>query len=354
MSPIRPQLAVLVGRFQPFHNAHLALLQHALTLAPRCVVVIASAHQARTPKTPFTWAERAEMIRLALTDEQRERVQFLPVRNHYDESRWVKSVKAGVAALHPDVQGADITLVGHFKDATSAYLRRFAGWSLTAVARQPGISGTQLRDVYYAASDDELPAALSALVSQAPASTLAFLRAWAMLPFRAAMTQEWRMLRDYHAAWACAPYPPVFVTVDAVVRCAGHVLLIQRGMAPGRGLWAVPGGFIEQRETVYQSCVRELAEETHLHLLDDTLRQCLRATAVFDHPDRSQRGRIITHAHFFDLGERELPEVRADDDAQAVAWVPMAQLSAMEDQFHDDHFHMLDHFLGLTGAPASS
>ncbi len=60
---------MLVGRFQPFHNAHLALLRRALEIAPHCVVVIGSAHQARTPKNPFTWAERAEMIRLALKPE---------------------------------------------------------------------------------------------------------------------------------------------------------------------------------------------------------------------------------------------------------------------------------------------
>ena len=65
---------------------------------------------------------------------------------------------------------------------------------------------------------------------------------------------------------------------------------------------------------------------------------------------RSQRGRTITHAHHFDLGDRELPEVRADDDAASVEWVPVAQLAAMEDRFFDDHFHMLDHFLGLTRA----
>jgi bifunctional NMN adenylyltransferase/nudix hydrolase len=354
MATANPQLAVLVGRFQPFHCAHLALLQRALALAPQCVVVIGSAHQARTPKNPFTWAERAEMIRLALTDDERARLQFLPVRDHYDEARWLQAVRAGVAALHPAVPNASITLVGHLKDATSTYLRGFAGWTLTAVPRLPGAGGTQVRDAYYAATEDDLPATLGALVSQAPASTIAFLRAWAALPFRAALAVEWQMLRDYHAAWASAPYPPVFVTVDAVVRCAGQVLLIQRGAAPGRGLWAVPGGFIEQRETAYQSALRELAEETHLHLLEDTMRQCLRATAVFDHPDRSQRGRTITHAHFFDLGERELPEVRADDDAQAVAWVPEAQLRAMEDQFHDDHFHMLDHFLGLTQPAATA
>ena len=113
-------------------------------------------------------------------------------------------------------------------------------------------------------------------------------------------------------------------------------------------MYAAPGGFIEQRETACQPALRELAEETHLKLLDDTMHRSLRATTVFDHPDRSQRGRTITHAHYFDLGDRELPEVRADDDAQSVEWMPIERLPALEGRFHDDHFHMLDHFLGLT------
>ena len=101
----------------------------------------------------------------------------------------------------------------------------------------------------------------------------------------------------------------------------------------------------------YQSALRELQEETHLTLLDDTMRHALKEVAVFDHPDRSQRGRTITHAHYFDLGERELPEVKAGDDAAQAKWVPIADLAAMEDRFMDDHFHMLDHFLGLTVTP---
>ncbi len=78
------------------------------------------------------------------------------------------------------------------------------------------------------------------------------------------------------------------------------------------------------------------------------LQRALRGVAVFDHPDRSQRGRTITHAHYFDLGDRELPAVTAGDDAQGAQWTPIEQLPGMEDRFHDDHFHMLDHFLGLT------
>jgi bifunctional NMN adenylyltransferase/nudix hydrolase len=140
----------------------------------------------------------------------------------------------------------------------------------------------------------------------------------------------------------------VFVTVDAVVQCAGQVLLIERGHAPGKGLCAVPGGFIEQRETAYQSAIRELKEETHIGLLESSLLMALQEVAVFDHPDRSLRGRTITHAHHFDLGDREPPEVRAGDDAAAADWILIEHLTSMEDRFLDDHFHMLDHFLHLT------
>ena len=156
------------------------------------------------------------------------------------------------------------------------------------------------------------------------------------------------MLRGYREAWAAAPYPPVFVTVDAVLRCQDHVLLIRRAHAPGKGQLAVPGGFIEQRETVWQSCLRELAEETHCNVPDATLRAALQSVAVFDHPDRSQRGRTITHAHYFDLGNAPLPPVQADDDALLAAWVPIAQVPELEAEFFEDHFHMLDHFLHLT------
>jgi bifunctional NMN adenylyltransferase/nudix hydrolase len=349
-------VAVLVGRFQPLHDAHLALLTRALAIAPRCVVVVGSAFQARTPRNPFTWTERAEMIRLALPESQRERVTVLPMRDYYDEARWVESVRDAVNGRLAGEPTQRIALVGHFKDATSNYLGAFPGWKLDSAERLLGPDGSQLRDALFASMPEDahqppqLDAALAAFVDQVPPSTVAFLRAWTALPFFAELAVEWRMLKRYKEAWRAAPYAPTFVTVDAVLQCAGRVLLIRRGKAPGRGLLAVPGGFIEARETTWQSCLRELEEETRLRLLDETMRRSLRSVAVFDHPDRSQRGRTITHAHHFDLGERELPEVRADDDAAAAQWVTIADLATMEDRFFDDHFHMLDHFLGLTSA----
>lgn len=342
--------AVVIGRFQPLHNGHLILLRQALAAAPLCLMVIGSAHQARTPKNPFTWEERAQMIRLAVAPEDRSRLVFVPVRDYYDEARWVAAVRRQVndeLAARGAGPAPAITLVGHFKDATSEYLRGFPGWTLLSAERLPGVDATSLRDALFGATGS-IEAALAALVSVAPASTVNFLRAWAAQPFFADIAEEWRMLRHYREQWASAPYAPVFVTVDAVVRCTGQVLLVQRGQAPGKGLYAVPGGFVEQRETLYQSCLRELREETQLNLLELTMRQCLKEVCVFDHPDRSLRGRTITHAHYFDLGERELPGVTAGDDAQAAHWVPIEKLASLEDRFLDDHFHMLDHFLGLT------
>ena len=337
--------AVCIGRFQLFHDAQLAVLREALTLAPRVAVVIGSAHQARSPRNPFSYEERVQAITLALSPDERGRVTFLPLRDVWDEERWVRSVQDAVARLAGSPR-ARIVLVGHRKDPTSEYLDAFPGWTLHDVGRQGEVHGKALRAALYAAQDIE--PALAAIAGQVPATTLAFLRAWAQLPFLPRLRGEWAELEQEHAKWAMAPYPPVFVTVDAVVRVADRVLLIRRGRAPGKGLLAVPGGFIEQRETAYQSAVRELQEETGFELLPSEMQHALKAVRVFDHPDRSQRGRVITHAFHFDFGERMLPEIAGSDDAAEARWVPIAELPSLEEQFHDDHFHILDCFLGLT------
>jgi len=341
--------AIYIGRFQPVHSGHVALVQRALASAAQVIVLVGSAWQARSPKNPFTWQEREAMLRAALPAADSARVQVLPIRDYYNEAVWVKAVRAAVSALAPE--GSRIGLVGHFKDATSSYLRAFPGWELIHVERQGAIDATAVRDAYFGAATGHAAQALAPLAAQLPAGTQAALERFAATPAYPALQEEWRMLRGYREAWSAAPYPPVFVTVDAVLRCQDQILLIRRAHAPGKGQLAVPGGFIEQRETVWQSCLRELTEETHCGLPEPIMRAALRAVAVFDHPDRSQRGRTITHAHYFDLGNAAMPAVQADDDALEARWVPIDALRGREEEFFEDHFHMLDHFLGLTPRP---
>jgi bifunctional NMN adenylyltransferase/nudix hydrolase len=289
----QPPWAACIGRFQLFHDAQLALVRQALALAPRCAVLIGSAFQARSPRNPFTYQERVETIRLALSDDERRRVDFVAIRDAFDQKRWVAQVQAAMAKLTGS-ERTRVVLVGHRKDPTSEYLRDFPGWPLHDIGRRGEIHAKALRAALF--SGDSLEASLAAIAGQVPASTLAFIRAWAQLPFLARLREEWAELAQEHDKWACAPYPPVFVTVDAVVRIGDQVLLIRRGRAPGKGLLAMPGGFIEQRETAYQSAVRELQEETGFELFPSEMEHALKAVRVFDHPDRSQRGRVITHA----------------------------------------------------------
>lgn len=339
--------AVVIGRFQGLHLGQLALLRDALALAPRVAVVIGSAFHARTPRNPFTWLERAETIRLALSEAERERVVFVPVRDRYDMVRWVTEVHDLVhRALGEDARGP-VALVGHHKDSSSDYLDEFPGWRLVHVALQGDLHSSALRDALFAAAGHPLEPALAALAAMVPSATLDFLRAWTELPCYRELAAEWAVLRAEKAAWESAPYAPVFVTVDALIECAGHVLLIVRGRAPGKGLYALPGGFLEPHETIYRSALRELQEETGLHLLPTEMAHALQGVRVFDHPDRSLRGRVITHAHHFRLAPRTLPEVAGADDAVAARWVPIGELAALEERMHDDHFHILDSFLHL-------
>lgn len=335
--------AVLIGRFQPVHQGHLALVHEALARAPRVFIVVGSACQARSPKNPFTWQERAAMLRECVPETERHRLTVLPIRDHYNEPLWAQAVQQAVAA-HTRPQ-ARIALVGHFKDASSSYLAAFPDWTLIRMQRQGDMDANTIRDAYFGAAPGALDAALSPLAEGVPAATRRWLATFSQTPQYAPLQEEWRMLRDYRASWACAPYPPIFVTVDAVVQCQQQVLLIQRAHAPGKGLWALPGGFLEPHETLWQSCLRELAEETHCELPEPTWRAALQQIRVFDHPDRSQRGRTITHVHCFDLGNTPAPPVRADDDAALATWVPIDQVAPLEEQFFEDHFHLVSQML---------
>ena len=169
--------AIYIGRFEPVHNGHMALLQRALDSARNVIVVMGSAWQARSPKNPFTCHERADMMLEALTETDRARVQVLPMRDYYNEALWVQAVRKGVGQIA--AADAHVGLVGHFKDATSSYLSAFPGWELIHVERQGRIDATAIRDAYFGATPGTVRARLSDLASQMPESTLGFLERFA-------------------------------------------------------------------------------------------------------------------------------------------------------------------------------
>jgi bifunctional NMN adenylyltransferase/nudix hydrolase len=182
--------------------------------------------------------------------------------------------------------------------------------------------------------------------SAVPAGVYAFLREFARGEAFAELVREYRFIQHYRSQFASLPYPPVFVTVDAVVVHSGHILMVKRGAEPGRGLWALPGGFVGPDELLIDACIRELREETRLKLPAPVLRGSIKGQRVFDQPDRSLRGRTITHAYYFEFPGGELPLVKGGDDAAKARWVPLAEFAEMEGHIFEDHHAIANTFLG--------
>ena len=340
--------SLYIGRFQPFHLGHAQMLAHALSVAPRCIVVIGSAHQSPTPKNPFDWETRADMIKGSLTPQDAARVDIVPLRDYYDGERWAQALRDAVQNVAGE--SAQVALISHYKDASSAYLRWFPQWHTVAFARQNAIDGTPLRTRFYdAILHGESPVrALQTIEDALPQGTQKVLANWAAQENLAhEMAQEWQKLCEVRQAWSHSPYDPIFVSVDCVVKCRDHVLLIERDRRPGAGLMALPGGFLEADEFLQDAALRELREETGLTLSFTDADVTLDAVRVFDHPQRSERGRVITHAYAITLQAAALPAVHAGDDARSARWVPTGELPALEARMHNDHFHILDTFLDL-------
>ena len=337
------QLAVCAGRFLLPNAANLALVRAALARAPRGLVFVRRAHMAPSPANPFDSNQRIAMLRAALTDDERLQADFVPLREHWDDQRLLRDMGAAaggehqvswVVAGHAPVEAEDLP----------------TGWTLEHAGGGDGdAQAAAWLEQLYAAEDPMR--GLFALEDNLPPSALSFLRDWIATPVFATVRDDWRQIAHEKRQWSVAPYPVVLVTVDAVVHAGGHVLLIQRGRSPGRGLWALPGGFLEPREPVLHAVLRELVEETGLPLSMREMQQRLKGVRIFDHPERSQRGRIITHTFFFDLGDIAPPPVQGGDDAASAQWVKVAQLPELEARLHDDHFHMLDTFLGVAPRP---
>lgn len=337
---------VFIGRFEPLHNGHLAVARHGLSLARKLIILVGSARKPRSTRNPWNASEREVMIRAALADAG-DRVLFCPLADHlYSETLWVAEVQRTVAEIvHADggEPEAAIGLIGREKDSSSYYLQEFPQWELVDVQHCEVLSATEIRN--YLFSGDE--GAMLMVKANVPVPVHGMLEAFRKnSPAYPQLVREAAFLRQYKEAWSNAPYPPTFVTADAVVVHSGHVLLVRRGAEPGKGLWALPGGFVQQDETVLAACLRELREETRLKLPLPVLKGSIKDQRVFDHPDRSQRGRTITHAFYFEFPGGELPLVRGGDDAEKARWVPISEALAMEEQCFEDHFHILEHFVG--------
>jgi 8-oxo-dGTP diphosphatase len=119
------------------------------------------------------------------------------------------------------------------------------------------------------------------------------------------------------------PYPRPSVTCDAVVFAMRaddlSVLLVQRKDEPFKGMWALPGGFVNENEALDRAVIRELSEETGLSGAR------LEQLGAFGDPGRDPRGHTVTIAWLTFLFSETA--ITAGDDAERAEWHPFRSLA---------------------------
>ncbi len=335
---------VLIGRFQPFHNAHCEIVKRATALTDKLIVVTGSAAQPRTYKNPFTSREREAMIRNATAGLSIWTSINANVDTIYNDQAWAVRVQKIVSDAMYNFKGPGdykIGIIGHKKDDSSFYLDMFPQWTFVNVEEIEPLSAVNIRDLYFKRN-----ANMAFIRGVVPETTFDFLSQFKETPEYEQIIREREFVDTYKKQYASLPYPPIFSTVDAVVIQSGHVLMIRRRAEPGKGLWALPGGYVNANtdKSVEAAMLRELREETKIKVPEPVLKGNIVRSKVFDAVDRSPRGRIITHAFYIQLPDGELPKVKGSDDAEKARWVPIAEVRS-EDCF-EDHYEILQHFLG--------
>ncbi len=118
------------------------------------------------------------------------------------------------------------------------------------------------------------------------------------------------------------------LTVDAVIICENDsIILIKRKKDPYKGLWALPGGFVEYGETVESAVLREVKEETGLEI------KLITIVGVYSDPDRDPRGHTVTIAY---LAKKIGGNLKADTDASKAQYFKKGEISKLKLAFDHD------------------
>ena len=316
-----------IGRFQPAHAGHISDIKIASSQVDRLNILIGSANACRSIKNPWTYQERVDMLRKRLFQEGIENVSFFPVNDYpYNNHRWITEVLAIVDYVSPYApMGSDKNILfGAWKEGND-YLNWFPQLRYRSLPIEGTVNSTDIRIGMMTTEDPSIPSTV--------------------LDDYKFFQKERELFKDY-------PFPETlnFNCSDAVVTCLGHVLLIQRKFAPGRGAWALPGGFRNAKETFLQCAVRELREETNLRVPERVLLGSVKSSKLYDNPNRSYGIPRNTLAVHFDIAPDagvSLPRANGADDASKAVWVPLNE-AVNTYTMYDDHSDIIQELTGVS------
>jgi len=134
-------------------------------------------------------------------------------------------------------------------------------------------------------------------------------------------------------------------TVDLIVRKGNLILLEQRGREPFKGMRCLPGGHVDYGETVEETALRELREETSVQA------KLVGILGVFSDPKRDPRGQRVTVVFVADWIDGDPV---GGDDAKEAEWVNEAELQHPDLPLAFDHALILRDYFGWKKFPTET
>lgn len=322
--------AVCAG-LHPQAQGDVDLLTGLLSSTDRVIVLFDGANRSRSSHLhPFTPLERMEMLSTLFPEEIRSgRLLYNGLDiEPYDGRKQIEAVRLALARLNVQWDAPDLVGIVPLDRRKRRIERLLLGFKKSEATLTTTV---ELKSLYGRAA------------AGVPKAVRPFLKKWKETEAFHLLAKEAKFCAAYKKAWGRSPYPPTFVAADAVVECGGKLLLIKRANPPFQDLQALPGGFVDQDEPLFNTVLREASEETGIP--EDLLRQYFVSTRTFDDPDRDPRGRFISKAFLFRIPE-PAPTVVAGDDAKEAEWIPFRTLHPS--MFAFDHWNIVCEMLDVT------
>lgn len=330
--------AVVIGRFQPFHKGHQHLVNEALDRAKNVHIFVTS-YDYRTFKNPFSFQEIKSWLQVLFCDYKDRLYIHKIVDIPGDDQAWKMQILQKM-----EYAGEDAILVGFKKDDSSYYLDLFPEFQFEQQFYIDRIDATTIRKYFFMR---KIPGAFDYYCERMLDEYMVVeMNKWRRFynPLYETLCEDY----EYYESYPKNKFPPIYCTVDTVVVKSGNVLLVQRAKSPGKGLWALPGGFVEQNETLKDAAIRELIEETQINEMKELLYESIQCVKIFDNPGRSLRGRVVTHAYLLKLMNGPLEDrfIRNEEVIQ-IKWMPLDSIDNI--RLFEDHNEIIKTFIKEEG-----
>jgi bifunctional NMN adenylyltransferase/nudix hydrolase len=347
-------ILVYIGRFQPFHNAHLKTIEIASSLADKVIVIIGSHNAPRTTKNPFTFSERSNMILNSVQQSQEFDKNCMLIidrceDNVYDDAEWVSRIKK---IVEPHA-GDNIGVIGHSKDDSSFYLQLFNDWKFHPIDRISDINATDIRNVFLDDENVRHHSGLNHLVStcddflkeNVPTIVYDAIKYFIngkhhRLPFDdyEKLKNEYSFIENHKSQYDDLEQKPIFVTSHSLIVFKEKILVNIRNSDYGKGLFELPGDYLNSLydKNVLSSISRVLSEKFENSVAHNIFINQITHVEIFDKINRSPLGRHIAHIHYADISNLDENTITTDS---SMVWLDIENLNRAD--FFEDNYDII-------------